>query len=130
MLSIEKSVTANVKELRNIHDKVELNMRALESAGVAADQIGPLLIPIVLKKLPNVVRLQVSRKLGTDNWNINDFMASINEEVSARENFEFLKLVEGHEDPSENQEQRTVSALAVNCACFAETSLILVISVI
>ena len=94
LLKIDKIVNTNAKELRNIHDKVEMNIRALDSAGVSSTYFGPLLIPIVLEKLPSVVRLQISRKLGTENWNIAEFMDSINDEVSARENFEFLKSSE------------------------------------
>ena len=115
LLNLDKIVSANAKDLRSLHDKVETNIRALESAGVNSTNFGPLLIPIVLAKLPDVVRLQISRKLGTDNWDVTEFMKSINEEVSARESFEFLRV---HESRSEfentgNIDPRTLSALAL-----------------
>ena len=69
LVKINKIVKANAKELRNLYDKVELNIRSLESAGVNSVNFGPLLIPIV----------QISRKLGTDNWGMADFMKNINQ---------------------------------------------------
>ena len=94
LLKSDKIVSANVKELRNLHDKVKMNIRALNTTDVSHEHFGALLIPIVLEKLPHIVRLQISRKLGTDNWSINDFMSSINDEVSARENFEHKKIMD------------------------------------
>ena len=115
LLKLDKIVSANAKELRNIHDKVEINIRALNTTGVIPEHFGALLIPIVLEKLPNIVRLQISRKLGTDKWCIKDFMASTNDEVSARENFEYLKNNESLENYEETKTRpvHTTSSLAV-----------------
>ena len=44
-----------------------------------------------MKKPPNVIRLQISRRLGKENWNIEEFMDCINTEIIARENYEYLK---------------------------------------
>ena len=73
-------------------------MRALENLGVSYEQFGSLLIPIILEKLPNMIKLQISRKLESGNWNVQDFLACINEEILARENYEYLKR-ENFEDP-------------------------------
>ena len=94
---------AHVKDLRELRDKVERNIRALNSVGISAEHFGSLLIPIVLEKLPNIVKLQISRTMGNDNWNIDQFMKSINEEISARENYEFLKSNESHETYEERR---------------------------
>ena len=45
----------------------------------------------MLEKLPNVIRLQISRKLGKENWSIDDFFICINTEITARESCEFKK---------------------------------------
>ena len=42
-------------------------------------------------KLPNVIKLQVSGQLGTENWGINDFLKCLSNEISARESYELLK---------------------------------------
>ena len=109
-----ENVSANVKGSRELYDKVEINIRALNSAGVSAEHFGALLIPIIMDKLPNIVMLQISRKLGLHNWSITDFMDCINEEISTRKNFEFLK---NNDFPDDNQEKEitthTTSPLAV-----------------
>ena len=69
-------------------------MRALNAVGINKDHFGALLIPIVEEKLPSVVRLQISRKLGKENWDVQNFIDCINQEISAREHFEYLKKPE------------------------------------
>ena len=108
LLKIDCVSNSNVRELRKLHDKVEMNIRALDSAGVSSQNIGPLLIPIVLERLPDVVRLQISRILGTDNWDIKEFMAAINAEISARESYECLK----GEPKDESEKISTLQSLA------------------
>ena len=100
LISLNKIINRNVKELRILYDKIEGNVRALNSLGINSNNFGPLLIPIILEKLPNVIRLQVSRKLGVGNWKIEEFMGSINEELR-RENYDLLTVDE--EDKRENR---------------------------
>ena len=88
---IEAVSGSNVKDLRDLFDKIKINVRALKTTEIHEDQVGPLLIPIVLKKLPNVIRLQISRRLGKESWNIEEFMDCINTEIIARENCVFEK---------------------------------------
>ena len=72
-------------------DNIESNVRALKTVAIHQEQLGPFLIPIVLEKLPNVIRLQICRKLGKENWSIDDFLICINTEITARESCEFMK---------------------------------------
>ena len=67
LIKLDKVNGANVKDLCALYDKIESNVRALKSIGIQLEQVGPLSIPIVLEKLPNVVRLQINRKLGKEN---------------------------------------------------------------
>lgn len=99
IIKLERVNNANVKDLRELYDKIESNVRALTSVGIRSDRIGPLLIPLILEKLPNVIRLQISRKLGKENWDIEEFLACINTEIIARENYEFLKQKNDGETP-------------------------------
>ena len=98
--------------LRTLYDNIESNTRALKSVGIESEHFGPLLIPIVLEKIPNVIRLQISRKLGKDNWNIDEFLKCIREEISARESYEFLKRDEDVKD-QESKKQFSSSLLYV-----------------
>ena len=58
LIKLDKVNGANVKELRDLCDKIESNVRALKTVGIHQEQVGPLLIPIVLEKF------QISSKLG------------------------------------------------------------------
>ena len=98
ILKISPVYSSNVRSLRELYDNVESNVRTLENLGVSYEQFGSLLIPIILEKLPNMIKLKISRKLGGGNWNVQDFLACINEEILARENYEYLKR-DNVEDP-------------------------------
>lgn len=81
----------NISELRCMYDKIEANVRALKSEGINPSHFGALAIPIILEKLPSEIQLHVSRTLGRENWDIEEFLKCINDELTARENCEFLK---------------------------------------
>ena len=92
ILRITKVTAGNrSKDLRNLYDRIESHVHSLITVGVQSDHYGPLLIPIVLDKLPDEIRLIISRKLGSDNWKINAFMDILKGEIAARESCEFMK---------------------------------------
>ena len=90
LINFEKVVNSNFKKLKNLFDRIEGSVRALNTTG-------PLLITIVLEKVPNVIHLQISRKLGKNNWNIEEFLVAINAEITTRENYQFLKHNENND---------------------------------
>ena len=83
ILNISPVFSPNVRSLRELYDNIESNVRVLENLGVSYEQVGSLLIPIILEKLPNVIKLQMNRKLGSGNWNFQDFPECINEKILA-----------------------------------------------
>ena len=91
ILNISPVYSSNVRRLRELHDNVESNVRALENLGVSYDQFDSLLFPITLEKLSNMIKLQKRRKQGSGNWNVQDYFACTNEVILARENYEYLK---------------------------------------
>ena len=109
----------NVRSLRELYDNVESNVWALENLGVSYERFGSLLIPMILEKLPNMIKLQTSRKLGSGNWNVQDFLVWINEEMLAKENYEYLKQ-ENFEDPKPTSTFFTSSN--VKCCVFCKSS--------
>ena len=70
---------------------VETNIRSLMAMGLNSSHYGPLLIPIMLERLPDSVKLILTRKLGKNNQRISDFINCIKEEVHARENCDFVE---------------------------------------
>ena len=121
LIKLEKVENSNVKELRKLFDRVEGNVRALNTIGINSDHFGPLLIPIVLEKLPNVIRLQISCKLGKNNWNIEEFLVAINAEITARENYEFLKHDENNDGNKFNSQHALASGINKKKCCFCKS---------
>ena len=64
MIQLKALIGSSVKDLRDMFDKIKINVRALKITGIHEDQVGPLLIPIVLYYvlpiISNVIRLQIS----------------------------------------------------------------------
>ena len=54
LIKLEKisGYRAPIKELRNLYDKIESHLRSLLTLGVDSEHFGPMLIPIVVNKLP------------------------------------------------------------------------------
>ena len=77
--------------------------------GINYQHFGPLLIPIILERLPNAIKLQISCKLGKENLNIEQFLLVIHEKISTRENFEYSK--QNDSDKKELNNQFTTSSL-------------------
>ena len=75
LLSLE-AVTSqyNLKALRHLHDQVESQVRGLRALGIAANSYGSLLSPVILKKLPQELRLIVSREVREGRWNLDELM--------------------------------------------------------
>ena len=57
--------------------------------GLNSSHYGPLLIPVILERLPDTIELLITSKLGKNNWKILELVECIKEEVNARENCEF-----------------------------------------
>ena len=51
----------NVKELRKLYDRIESQIRNLETLGLDQNQYGPMLTPVLISKLPSELRLIISR---------------------------------------------------------------------
>ena len=126
LIKLDKVNGANVKELGDLYNKIESNVRALKTIGIHQEQVGPLFMPIILEKLPNVIRLQISRKSGKEIWYIANFLIGINTEITARESYEFMKH-DIHEGTS-NKSSFSRSALFANSnpknSFFAKASII------
>ena len=51
--------------------------------GLNPSHYGPLLIPVILGRLPDAIKLLITRKLGKNNWKILELVECIKEEVDA-----------------------------------------------
>ena len=75
----------HLRDLRRFYDHTESHVRSLKSLGIEAASYGALLSPVLLAKLPPELRLIVSRKLSDTDLNVDDLLATFEEELTARE---------------------------------------------
>ena len=75
----------NIKGLRHLYEVVESQIRGLKSLGISAESYGNLLSSILMNKLPQELRLIISREIQHDKWEIEQIMEIIEREVDARE---------------------------------------------
>ena len=78
--------------LRFVYDKINVNIRGLASMGIKSEQYGSLLIPIIMTKLPQELRLRFARDTNKEVWEIEELMDLVKREVEAREASELVKL--------------------------------------
>ena len=86
MLKISSvSSCADVKGLRQLFDQVSSHIRSLEALDVTTDSFGGLLCPVLVARLPAELQLIVSRNVSDDDWNLEQVLRVVEEEVVARE---------------------------------------------
>ena len=86
LLELE-SVTSstNIKGLRRLYDQIEFQVRSLKSLEVPLNSYGNLLSSLFMNRLPQELRLIVSREVGEAEWRIDEIMTIVEREISARE---------------------------------------------
>ena len=83
----------------------------MHSVGVKSERYGPLLIPIIIEKLPDEIKLEISRQLGRNNWKIEDFMNVVKNEITARESCDFVRNQKKVPERSEKEAHCSTEAL-------------------
>ena len=110
ILKIQPCASDRPSSLRFLYDKLSVHVRGLSSLGVSSEQYGSLLIPIIMSKLPNEIRLEIARKSTTEVWKIEQLLETIKGEIEAREASEVVKTQEVHvrkQNPGSNS-SRTI----------------------
>ena len=75
----------NTKALRCFYDHVEFQVRSLKSLSVPLSSYGHLLSSLFMNKLPEDLKLIVSREIGDAEWTVDQLMTIVENEISARE---------------------------------------------
>ena len=84
--------SANFRELRSLYDRITVHLRSLSPFEIDSEHFGPMLISVVMEKLPNDIRLEMSRRMNKKEWKINDVVNILKDEVEAREGCEVSKF--------------------------------------
>ena len=75
----------NVRRLRKLYNDVEANTRSLKALGIEPESYGAMFSSVLLGKLPNELRLIVSRKTSETDLTLSTLQHILEEELMARE---------------------------------------------
>ena len=84
-LSKIRAPSSDIKNLREFHDTCEANIRGLETLGVMTESYGSLLIPILLKKIPEDIRCLIFRADPLVDSSLDRLRVAIRQEIETRE---------------------------------------------
>ena len=76
----------NITKLRQLHDDIETNFRSLEALGVDRSSYSSIIVPALLEKIPESIRLTMFR-FGGDKleWDMQELLTSFAKELDIRE---------------------------------------------
>ena len=75
----------NIRGLRKLYDEVKTWVRNLETLNVETSTHSSLLVPLLTEKLPNDLRIRLSRKFENGTWNLNEMLDFLKLEVEPKE---------------------------------------------
>ena len=83
----------NVARLRGMHDEIETHLRGLEALGVDMATYSGFVVPVLMERIPETIRLNMIRFSGADqmDWTLLDFLDGFEKEISVRESYVPLK---------------------------------------
>ena len=86
--------TNDIKKTRETYDKIEANVQNLCSLDIDTSQYGPVLISIVMSKLPEDIKLQISRSIPIScEWDVDELLAALLKEIESREICSFINYL-------------------------------------
>ena len=74
-----------ISSLRTFYDKTESYIRGLESLDQMESSYGALLVPVILKKIPEEIRKNITREHGSSNWSLSDLRKCLLKELNVME---------------------------------------------
>ena len=101
-----------IVKIRKLYDSIETHIRSLANLKIESETYGTLLIPMILAKLPEEMQLLISRKVGKDDWKLDELLKEFRIELEARERCSLLQsTTEKKEGARRKYEPSTSSAL-------------------
>ena len=72
-------------KLRALYDAVETHHRGLQALGVASETYSSIVVPAIIDKLPEPVRLSITRGKKYNNWDTDEMLKELLSELELRE---------------------------------------------
>eukprot|EP00112_Aurelia_sp_Birch-Aquarium-sp1_P002089 Seg1227.7 transcript_id=Seg1227.7/GoldUCD/mRNA.D3Y31 product="putative protein T16H12.2" protein_id=Seg1227.7/GoldUCD/D3Y31 len=96
LLKLQSHPNDNIAQIRSMYDNIVVQVRGLDSLGITSENYGPLLIAVIMTRLPEDIQLQVSRVSSMGTWKIDEVMDIIEKEIEAREVVEKFGVAESN----------------------------------
>ena len=74
----------DIKNLRKLHDNIETNVQSLKTLRVDFAQYGALLVPMIMSKFPEDIRLAITKSVNND-LGLDSILAVFKTELNTRE---------------------------------------------
>ena len=82
--------SSDIRKIRQMFDFLERTVRQLQNLGITSSQYGCLLTPVVLKKIPQDIKLAILRNTEqTEKSDLESLMKKFKKELEAREKLAF-----------------------------------------
>ena len=85
LLNVSPVTNQDTRKLRALYDTLEAHVRSLKSLGIPSNSYGSLLSSIIMNKLPQELRLIISREIKDQDWQLDNIMHALEDELKARE---------------------------------------------
>lgn len=92
------SPCTDVKGLRHLFDQISSHVRSLKSLDVRSETYNSLLCPVLIARLPSELQLIVSQNVSEEDWNLDELLRVVKEEVVARERVSVTQTVKPRRD--------------------------------
>ena len=75
----------DITNLRKLIDDIDINLRSVKSLGLVVKEYGALLNPLVMGKLPEEIRIEVTKELNGKEWQLSTVLEILKSELGAKE---------------------------------------------
>ena len=111
----------HTRSLRRLYDIVESNLRSLKSLGVPSASYGSLLTSVLMNKLPQELRLIISRNAPSDDdWKLDKLIKELSQEVEARERAASSTSNPSKRQPKDTAPTATSLATFTHACCYCQ----------
>ena len=73
--------TSDVRKLRQTYDEIEAHVRGLQALEVPTESYGSFIVPVLMTKIPEDIRLLVGREMKDGEWNLTEILRLLRSEV-------------------------------------------------
>ena len=77
--------TTDVRKLRQTYDEIEAHVRGLQALEVPTESYGSFLVPVLMTKIPEDIRLLVGREMKDGEWNLSAILQILRSKIENRE---------------------------------------------